>query len=81
MDTSLHRRISVSTLWASTRIALLDSHENYEDSYALTQEFREWITCVGEEPELLEMSSQKVPEFTKESQLDHQNDADEMLEI
>ena len=64
MDAALERRVSVATCWASTRIAVLDSAERYEDSYALTEEFREWITCLGEHPELLEdsvMSVQQAP--------------------
>ena len=56
MDAALERRVNVATCWATTRIAVLDSTERYEDSYALTQEFREWITCLGEHPELLEDS-------------------------
>ena len=60
MDAALERRVSVATCWASTRIAVLDSAERYEDSYALTQEFREWITCLGEHPELLEDSVMSV---------------------
>jgi len=54
MDTAMERRVSVATCWATTRIAVLDSAERYEDSYAITQEFREWITCIGDHPELLE---------------------------
>ncbi len=80
METSLKRRISVSTFWASTRVGVLDSFEEYEDSYALTQEFREWITCIGGQPELLEENALKVPDFSK-FKLDQQDDADEMLEI
>ena len=56
MDAALERRVSVATCWATTRINALDSAERYEDSYAITQEFREWITCLGEHPELLEDS-------------------------
>ncbi len=68
MDAALERRVSVATCWASTRIAVLDSAERYEDSYALTEEFREWITCLGEHPELLEdsvMSVQQAPNKSK----------------
>lgn len=54
MDAAMERRVSVATCWATTRIAVLDSAERYEDSYAITQEFREWITCIGDHPELLE---------------------------
>ena len=62
MDGFLERRVSFASCWATTRIALLDSIECYEDSYAITQEFREWITCIGENPEHLEDSVLKVPQ-------------------
>ena len=37
MDAARERRVSVATCWASTRIAVLDSTERYEDSYAISQ--------------------------------------------
>ena len=80
METSLKRRISVSTFWATTRIGVLDGFEKYEDSYAVTEEFREWITCNAEQQEYLELNTLKVPDFTQ-LKLDQQDDADEMLEI
>ncbi len=49
MDKSLQRRINIASSWASSRIALLDSVERYEDSYAITQEFREWIICLSDQ--------------------------------
>ena len=52
MDAAMERRVSVATGWASTRIAVLDKEELYEESYAITQEFREWITCIGENTDL-----------------------------
>ena len=61
MDAAMERRVSVATCWASTRIAVLDSAERYEDSYAITQEFQEWITCIGEDDELLETSVLMAP--------------------
>lgn len=61
MDAAIERRINVATCWASTRIAVLDSTERYEDSYAITQEFCEWITCLGQSEELLEQSLLMVP--------------------
>lgn len=82
MDAALERRVSVATCWASTRIAVLDSSERYEDSYALTQEFREWITCLGEHPELLEdsvMSAKTTP--GKRHHLELGGPADDALEI
>ncbi len=63
MDAALERRVSVATCWATTRITALDSSERYEDSYALTQEFREWITCIGESPELFADSVMSVGQF------------------
>ena len=61
MDAVMERRVSVATGWASTRIAVLDSEERYEDSYAVTQEFREWITCMGENQSLLDENTLVVP--------------------
>ena len=81
MDSALKRRVTVATYWASTRVALLDSIERYEDSYAITQEFREWITCAGEHPEHLEESVLRVPEFTKDDLVDKYRDTDEVVEI
>ena len=81
MKGSLHRRISVASCWASSRISVLDGFEEYEDSYAITQEFREWITCHGEHPEQLKSTVLMVPKcFSKES-IESANDYDQMLEI
>ena len=61
MDAAMERRIVVATGWASTRIAVLDKEQRYEDSYAITQEFCEWITCIGENVEMLEANVLAVP--------------------
>ncbi len=61
MDAAMERRVSVATCWASTRMAVLDSAERYEDSYAITQEFQEWITCLGEDDERLQASVLMAP--------------------
>ena len=61
MDAAMERRIVVATGWASTRIAVLDKEERYEDSYSLTQEFGEWTTCIGENVEMLEANVLAVP--------------------
>jgi hypothetical protein len=53
MDAAMERRVNVATNWATTRVAYLDKDERYEDSYAITQEFREWITCIGENVSML----------------------------
>ena len=56
MNASFNRRISIASCWAASRIALFDSVERYEDSYAISQEFCEWITCLNTHPEGLEAS-------------------------
>ena len=61
MDASMERRVCVATGWAATRIAVMDKEERYEDSYALTQEFQEWLTCMGENAQMLEASTLAVP--------------------
>ncbi len=81
MHASLQRRISVANCWATTRISVLDGNERYEDSYAITQEFREWITCVGDHPEHLEDSVLKVPQSFHSYLQEETSDTDEMLEI
>ena len=81
MHASIQRRITVANCWASTRIAVLDGTERYEDSYAITQEFREWITCMGENPEHLENSVLKVPQGLNSYIQEETIDTDEILEI
>ena len=81
MHASLQRRINVANCWATSRIALLDSNERYEDSYAITQEFREWITSIGEDSEHLESSVMKFPQTLKEHLQQEASETDEMLEI
>ena len=81
MHASIKRRITVSSCWASTRIAFLDSLERYEDSYAITQEFREWITCEGEHSEQLEDSVLLFPKCENQHFAEETSDTDEALEI
>ncbi len=81
MKASLQRRINVASFWASTRISVLDAYERYDDSFAITEEFREWITCSSEYPEQLEASVIEVPEKLKELQNKAKRDSDEKLEI
>tara|TARA_B100000700_G_scaffold114478_1_gene128722 strand:- start:296 stop:526 length:231 start_codon:yes stop_codon:yes gene_type:complete len=76
MNGFFNKRINIASCWAASRIALLDSVERYEDSYAISQEFCEWITCINTYPEGLEASTLKVPNFQKEI-----FDADELLEL
>ena len=82
MNAALERRVSVATCWATTRIAVLDGAERYEDSYALTQEFREWILCIGEHPEMLEESVLSLKQSTgKHRQLNSDTATEDPLEI
>ena len=48
------RRIDVATCWASNRISVMDNLEKYEESYAISEEFREWIVNIGQDQEELE---------------------------
>ena len=76
MNAYFKKRISIASCWAASRIALLDSVERYEDSYAISQEFCEWITCINTYPEGVTDSTLIVPNFQKEI-----FDADELLEL
>jgi hypothetical protein len=57
----LHRRLEVAVCWALARRAVLDSRELYEESFALNEEFREWLLCLEDHPELLEANLLMVP--------------------
>jgi hypothetical protein len=65
MHGSIQRRLTVAINWSAARIASLDARERYEDSYALTEEFREWILCVDEHPELMAEQVLMVPDFSR----------------
>tara|TARA_Y100000589_G_C26687683_1_gene440465 strand:+ start:151 stop:375 length:225 start_codon:yes stop_codon:yes gene_type:complete len=43
------RRIDIATSWASNRISVMDKLEKYEDSFAIAEEFREWIVNIGQD--------------------------------
>ncbi len=82
MNASLKRRISIASSWASARIAVLDAKERYEDSYAITQEFCEWITGMDQHGEHLETWSLNVPSSLDELLIANEaKEEDEMLEI
>ena len=85
MHGSIQRRLTVAINWSAARIASLDDRERYEDSYALTEEFREWILCVDEHPELMAASVLMVPDFSGRlrpgSESDSSSESDGMLEI
>ena len=66
MSNFIRKRIDVSTCWATNRISVMDTLERYEDSYAIAEEFREWILHIGEENENLNNSVLKFPSELKE---------------
>ena len=53
MNNFSRRRIDVATLWASNRISVMDTLEKYEESFAIAEEFREWIVNIGQDSENL----------------------------
>ena len=66
MSNFLRKRIDVATCWATNRISVMDTLENYEDSYAIAEEFREWILHIGEDNENLRNSVLNFPNELKE---------------
>ena len=58
---NLIQRITIA--WAAERLTYLDSLKRYEDSYAVSQEFCEWTTCLNVYPEGVESSTLNVPDF------------------
>ena len=53
--------------WASQRVNYLDSLQNYEDSYAVSQEFCEWTTSFNVYPDRIKAATLKVPPFNQEN--------------
>ena len=66
MNNFLRRRVSIATCWATNRISVMDTLEKYEDSYAIAEEFREWILNIGEDNENLNNSVLNFPKELKE---------------
>ena len=66
MTNFIRKRIDVATCWATNRISVMDTLEKYEDSYAIAEEFREWILHIGEENENLKSSVLNFPNELKE---------------
>ena len=81
MKGSIQRRLTVAINWSATRIASHDDRERYEDSYALTEEFREWILCVDQHPELMAEHVLMVPDFSKLETSGDSSESDGLLEI
>ena len=66
MDNFVRKRIEIATCWATNRISVMDTLERYEDSYAIAEEFREWILHIGEKNENLRGSILNFPKEIKE---------------
>ena len=66
MPNFLRRRIDVATCWATNRISVMDTLEKYEDSYAIAEEFREWILHIGQDNKNLKNSVLNFPNELKE---------------
>ena len=66
MDNFLRRRVDIATCWATNRISVMDTLERYDDSYAIAEEFREWILHIGENSENLKDSVLNFPKELKE---------------
>jgi len=66
MNNFLRRRVNIATCWATNRISVMDTLEKYEDSYAIAEEFREWILNIGEDNENLNNSVLNFPKELKE---------------
>ena len=81
MKGSIQRRLTVAINWSAARIASLDDRERYEDSFALTEEFREWILCVDQHPELMAEQVLMVPDFSKLETQSDSSESDGLLEI
>lgn len=81
MDAAIERRLTVAVSWALARRATLDALEHYEESYALNEEFREWLLCLEEHPDLLAASVLMVPSNLSDLQRNNRPETDGLLEI
>ena len=66
MSNFIRKRIDVATCWATNRISVMDTLEKYEDSYAIAEEFREWILHIGDDNKNINNSVLNFPNGLKE---------------
>jgi hypothetical protein len=78
MDASVHRRLTVAVCWALARRSALDTMELYEESFALSEEFREWLVALDQDPDFLKSAILIVP---KDLTLKHWPETDGLFEI
>jgi hypothetical protein len=87
LEAAVHRRLTVAVCWAVSRRATLDSRELYEESYALNEEFREWLLCLEDHPLELSRSVLMVPQnlgagrWSSELDGERRPETDGLLEI
>jgi hypothetical protein len=87
MNAAVNRRLTVAVSWALARRATLDALEHFEESYALTEEFREWLVCLEDHPHLLATSVLMVPRDLNDRLPSHEragrlsSEGDDLLEI
>jgi hypothetical protein len=62
----------------TARRAALDGRELFEDSYAINEEFREWLLMLEDHPELLQANVLMVP---RDLHLGRRPETDGLLEI
>ena len=67
---NLSQRITIA--WVAQRVIYLDSLKRYEDSYAVSQEFCEWTTCLNVYPEGRKAATLNVPDFNKGNRTNNQ---------
>ncbi len=56
--------------WATQRVNYLDESQQYEDSYAVSQEFCEWTTSFNVYPERIKAATLQVLIFNQENRTD-----------
>ena len=78
LDAAVHLRVTVAVCWALARRAALDGRELFEDSYAINEEFREWLLTIEDHPKLLQANVLMVP---RDLHLDRRPETDGLLEI
>ena len=87
LDAAVHRRLTVAVCWAVSRRATLDSRELYEESFALNEEFREWLLCLEDHPQELRQTVLMVPQnlgrgpWSAAEEVDRRPESDGLLEI
>lgn len=82
LEPAIHRRLTVAVCWAVSRRAALDGRELFEESFALNEEFREWLLCLEDHPRELQASVLMVPrDLARRLGEERRPESDGLLEI